>query len=240
MLLSCSCVHRHPPMPTGAVEGKMLQLSENQIMFGYMPQGYLVKHILILKNHGRSSLTINDITPTCECSNIFANKHEISAGDSALLTLMFNSTSFFEVTSKSVIIKTNDPKRHTVQIDFVADMDMLGNPFLLVQPDAIVFKDEELSSSKRVVLQNITSTDLRIEVNDYFSPTLKNPTIEKEYLKPGEATSMLVALKSGINANNFSPGSITITAIAETYTRDSCRITIPVTITGSSDKPRFW
>ena len=56
----------------------------------------------------------------------------------------------------------------------------------------------------------------------------------------GGETELYVKLNNNINATNFSPGSITITASIQSMPWDSARITIPVTASIEGNNRKLW
>ena len=231
-LLFAGCYYRDVP-PT-AVSGKMLYVDHTSFDFGYVPQGFMVKHNFVIENVGSKILQITDVSTTCDCVNAHITNPNIASEDSAYLTIEFNSTGYFGVISKYIIMKTNDPRMPSVAFTFIANMDYTDNPFVLIEPREVLLG---MSSSPYVSIQNISDFGLAVNVDDYYPPIMAEPVLQSYYIAPGAEVKMKLSLD---NVVQWQYGSVTLSILGGANARDSCRITIPILSESYDNRSKFW
>ncbi len=83
--------------------------NEKEYNFGRVLKGDTVKTTFVLKNEGKNSLIIRKIQPSCGCTASKVDKMEIAAGESATITVEFNTLGREGEDLKTLTIITNDP-----------------------------------------------------------------------------------------------------------------------------------
>jgi len=230
-LLLCGC-HRYVP-PT-AVSGRMLYVDHTSFDFGYTPQGFFVKHNFVINNTSSRMLKILDVSTTCDCIEAHITNPNISSEDSAYLTIEFNSTGYFGVISKYIIMKTNDPRMPSVAFTFIANMDYTDNPFVLIEPREVLLG---MSSSPYVSIQNISDFGLAVNVDDYYPPIMAEPVLQSYYIAPGAEVKMKLSLD---NIAQWQYGSVTLSILGGANARDSCHVTVPILSESYDNRSKFW
>jgi len=237
IIFGCARRSRHSPY---ALRGKYISVSDFQFDFGYLPQGYLAKHIFRIINFSKKDIHIVDKYTTCGCTEIYLDKSMIPAHDSIYAIVMFNSTGYFDAISKPAVVKTSDSRLKAINFSISANMDFTDNPLLEIQPRALVLEPEQIGSPKTIVLQNITQYSIHVTIADYYYPLLIEPQLDRHTVGIGGAAYLNVETNKNIDSQNFSPGSITITAAIENSPWNSINITIPVTLSIGGANRKFW
>lgn len=80
--------------------------------------GGVVKTDFFIKNNGTGELAIGDITTSCGCTTAEINKKQLEAGESAVLTVIFDPNFHEEPKgrfSRSIFVPTNDPENEELE-----------------------------------------------------------------------------------------------------------------------------
>lgn len=81
--------------------------------FGNTKQGEILTTTFLIKNNGQDELNILKIKPSCGCTVADIDKKSIKNGQSAKLTIVFDTKAKDGVQDKHINIYTNDPKSFT-------------------------------------------------------------------------------------------------------------------------------
>ncbi|MHB1278755.1 MAG: DUF1573 domain-containing protein [Bacteroidia bacterium] len=87
----------------------VVHFDEKEKTYGKALMGDTVKMTYTLINKGKNPLIIRKIQPSCGCTSSSADKMEIAAGDSAIITVNFATAGRSGEDSKVITIITNDP-----------------------------------------------------------------------------------------------------------------------------------
>ncbi len=79
--------------------------------FGDLQQGEKVSYVFEFKNEGGSPLVIRDAAASCGCTVPRYNKEPIQPGEEGSIEVVFDSSGRRGNQYKTVIVKTNTPKR---------------------------------------------------------------------------------------------------------------------------------
>jgi hypothetical protein len=90
--------------------------------FGRVRAGRRVDKELVLRNHGGRELQIASIATTCGCTVVSDHAKTVPAGGRTVLRVAFTAPSKAGRTVKSVLVKTNDPERPTVEVKLSAEV----------------------------------------------------------------------------------------------------------------------
>lgn len=100
-----------PPMSSEELaKAAKLEIVDQTYDFGSIIEGTTVEKVFALKNTGKSDLEIRSIKPNCGCIVDEMKSNTIAAGETAELTIQFNTRSRRGNQIKKVDIFSNDPK----------------------------------------------------------------------------------------------------------------------------------
>lgn len=107
----------------------VVHFEEKEKSYGKAVVGDTVTMTYTLVNHGKTPLIIRKIQPSCGCTSSTADKMEIPAGDSAIITVNFATAGRSGEDSKVITIITNDPA-HPISKLYL-------NGFIVQNPNAL-------------------------------------------------------------------------------------------------------
>ena len=90
--------------------------SEKDYDFGDMRQGDKKEHIFILQNSGKTELFIRNVRSSCGCTAVDISTKVIAAGQSAPISVTFDSSGKRGRQSNTVTVITNDPNNPTTTL----------------------------------------------------------------------------------------------------------------------------
>ncbi len=110
-----------PPMtPEEMEQAPKLKFAESVHDFGKIKQGDIVKTDFVFTNTGKSDLNIRKTKSTCGCTVSKPEKETLSPGESAKISVSFNSAGRRGAQQKAVTIFSNDPSAPTQRITIKA------------------------------------------------------------------------------------------------------------------------
>jgi hypothetical protein len=152
------------------------------------PKDSPLKAKIEFRNEGNEDLVILNVRPGCGCTAAKPEKDTLKPGEITYMPVEYSVASNTGVTSKSIRIETNDPKKTTTNYKITANVvrDIICKP-----TQHLPFKDLKIGveGSATVYVKNnsdkkITFSDLRIEPAE---PQVLKLTIPAKFtLKPGE------------------------------------------------------
>jgi len=99
-----------PPMTEEELaKAPHIDFEEEDFDFGSIDQGDSLVHAFSFKNTGGSPLNIRKIKSSCDCTISEADKNDIAAGESGLITVIFDTKQRRGPQVKRVTLFTNDP-----------------------------------------------------------------------------------------------------------------------------------
>jgi hypothetical protein len=84
-----------------------------------LPERTLSKQFVI-RNFGAADLTVERISTTCGCTAALLDHKVVKPGGSATLRVTFETRNYNGKVARSVLIKSNDPRRATVELKLEA------------------------------------------------------------------------------------------------------------------------
>jgi hypothetical protein len=93
-----------------------IKFAQSQYDFGTIASGKKVSFKFTFTNVGKSNLLIRKITATCGCTVVKPDKSEINPGESATLSVTFDSAGKSGRQIKSINVVTNDPDNPRVTL----------------------------------------------------------------------------------------------------------------------------
>jgi len=92
-------------------EAPVIEFSETVFDFGDIKKGDKVTHTFIVNNTGKSNLILRKVNSSCGCTTTQPDKNVIPSGDSARITVTFDSRGRNGRQNQSITILSNDPKK---------------------------------------------------------------------------------------------------------------------------------
>ncbi len=90
--------------------------------FGTIVQGVTVTHNFVIKNLGGEVLKIQSVKASCGCTAVTPSKRELSAGDSTIIKVDFNSAGRRGKQTKYINVVTNDPANQSIRLTITCNI----------------------------------------------------------------------------------------------------------------------
>lgn len=91
--------------------------------FGLVNEGDVVAHDFVFKNESGKRLKITGVNTTCGCTGSKIDKAELAPGESAALSVKFNSKGYKNgAVTQRVYVNTDDPDKPVVQYTIKAEI----------------------------------------------------------------------------------------------------------------------
>ena len=84
-----------------------------------LPQRTVSKQFSI-RNFGSADLTVERVSTTCGCTAALLDNKVVKPGGSATLRVTFETRNYSGKVARSVLIKSNDPQRPTLELKLEA------------------------------------------------------------------------------------------------------------------------
>ncbi|TFH60906.1 MAG: DUF1573 domain-containing protein [Candidatus Zixiibacteriota bacterium] len=152
-----------------------IRLSEDYWYFGYLYTGAVVHHDFWIHNSGGDTLRISKVTPGCGCTTAPLSKQDIAPGDSARLSVVFDTKNMLGKMIKDVVIKSNDPDKPEAQVTFMGVLNS-EHPKVKVKPNVIRFFPSAANNNrmrKTLLVSNGFDTDIELKAIDYPRSLIK-------------------------------------------------------------------
>ncbi len=107
LLLGFAVLSQDAPVFEEPQNGPKIMFSEASFDFGEITQGDIVKHVFTFENTGNEPLILSDVRTTCGCTAPSWPREPIPPGESAEMTVQFNSRGKIGVQNKVVTILSN-------------------------------------------------------------------------------------------------------------------------------------
>lgn len=88
--------------------------------FGNVKNGTVLKHVFILHNDSRNTLSIKKIQTSCGCTNSTASRDKILPGGSSEITVVFDTKGYSGKVKQFVYVHTSDQKKPIVKFTVTA------------------------------------------------------------------------------------------------------------------------
>ncbi len=201
-----------------------IELAQDYWYFGYMIPEAIVHHDFWIRNVGSDTLKILKVEPGCGCTTAPLSKTAIPPGDSAQLSVLFDTKNMIGKMIKDIAIKSNDPAKPDMLIKFMGVVNQ-EHPLVKAKPSAIRFMMSSSSSKmqKTMMITNGFNNDIELKVVDYPRSTLKISSLQTTVKAHGTFNFEVEQLAPVLNENE-ALSSITL----EFSSTPPERITVPV------------
>ncbi len=155
--------------------------------FGKVYKGSRPTQLVTVRNVGRDTLNIIDVSAQCGCTAAMISKQRIAPSDSGKLSITFNTAAYEGLVTKHVYVQTNDPSVPRMTIEFSANVIQS----ITMDPTYVSFNVTTLDTtcSKIIKLTNTSKQSIRI-----FSATSEmqglRVSLLQNQLMPGEQTDL--------------------------------------------------
>ena len=106
--------------PEQAAKAPALKLSFLSFDLGRLRQGATVSRQVVLRNSGKTELTIREVQPNCPCVSVALEDKTIKPGQETALTITFDTQGRSANQQKAVTIYSNDPKMPVQRVTLTA------------------------------------------------------------------------------------------------------------------------
>lgn len=106
--------------PEDIAKGPRLQLAATSMDFGRVGKNATVVREISVTNTGKSELAIKAVQGNCTCVTASAAKQKLKPGESATISVSFNSTERKGTQQKAVTVYSNDPTNPVQRFTFTA------------------------------------------------------------------------------------------------------------------------
>ena len=202
-----------------------IRFSDDYWYFGYLPVDAVVHHDFWIYNSGGDTLRISKVTPGCGCTTAPLSKQAIAPGDSARLSVVFDTKNMLGKMIKDVTIKSNDPDKSETQVTFMGVLNS-EHPKVKVKPNVLRFFPSAANNNrmqKTLLVSNGFDTDIELKAIDYPRSLVK---ITPASVKVGARSSVTIEVEQMVaaTAEEDALGSITF----EFTGTENERTTIPL------------
>ncbi len=138
-----------------------IQIVENKSFdFGELLRGTIAEKKVLLKNTGTEVLQLADIEASCGCTGTAPSQRSIPPGQSAVISISFNSRNFTGKVHKTVTVHSNATNDPRVVIEFTAYV----IDEILLTPGHFWFKDAEVGrrATQAMTIKNNGKEPLKI------------------------------------------------------------------------------
>lgn len=182
-----------PPDPSGAPEprssGPAIQFEAPLLDFGQVTAGELVKHSFVFTNTGEAVLVVTNVRPACGCTTAGEWTRIVQPGETGIVPVQFNSSSFNGPVLKYVTVTCNDKAHPSVILQLKGTV---WRP-IEVQPSFAVLNLPEGSQTNVSATLHITNhLDAPVTLS---APELNNKAFSAELktIVPGKEFQVIVS-----------------------------------------------
>jgi hypothetical protein len=205
----------------------VIDFSEYEFDFGYMPKGTMALHTYYIRNRGTDTLRIIKVSPSCGCTSAPLDKSNIGLDDEAQLDVFFASKKFSGVVRKKITILSNDPSDPFTDIAFSATVDR-PHPLIEAEPNLIesgLEAPEKPGKTFTITLKNKAKDPVGLSIVSQCDPYLE-AKLSRETIQPDGTVQLMVKFLEPHGSPNTPWYSVTL----ETDDPQKSRLTIPLLI----------
>ena len=172
-----------------------IKFKDKKVDFGVVEEGKTKDIPFEFENVGDSLLVIKKISSSCGCTVAELQKREYGPGEKGIIVALFDSRGYFGPVTKSVTVKTNQPKNSRIRLEFFGEVISERYSRLSITPKSVDF-GRTLTGKKYLKifkLKNPGNTELKIL--EITHPPEIITECSQYTLKSGEKADLLVKFK---------------------------------------------
>ena len=147
--------------PAQAPTGPKLVLDAKYFYFSKVERGTVATHHFRITNAGDAPLAIQQVRPTCGCTATTLGKDKLAPGESTELEVNFHTGLYKGMTSKRILIVSNDKAKPNQTITVEADVTFT----VAVSANSVAFSDLRPGERRKASVQVESGTGQAIEVD---------------------------------------------------------------------------
>jgi hypothetical protein len=179
--------------PAATAQPELEVVGGTKIALDTLYRGEVVERMVTLKNVGKETLLIGDVTASCGCTGTVVSTDRLAPGASGTLKVTFNAKSVGGPVKKTIAVRSNDPQHPVTTLELTA----LVVQEIEVLPQSFWFKDAEVgrASSVTVTLRNGGKSPVKLisSRTDLEGLTVSLPAGE---VPPGTEVKLTATLKA--------------------------------------------
>lgn len=106
-----------PPITTEAVaQAPILRMEGQDIKFGEMFETGILQREVIIRNNGKSNLSLRALQPNCACMTAESDKNDLKPGEAGKIKISFTPKGRSGIQNKSIAVYSNDPRNPVQRI----------------------------------------------------------------------------------------------------------------------------
>lgn len=158
----------------------------NQVYdFGHLGIDFRVFHTFKAVNISNKTVTITDVQPSCDCSNIHLSDSLIEPGDTAFFKLDFDTKNLYGPTSKSFSVFTGNSEEPEIKFFTLA---IVGQWFNGIKPNTISIFFLPGKKTQKVNIPNLVYDQIKISDwsqfdNSFSTNIIKDVALKGEFLE---------------------------------------------------------
>ena len=176
-----------------AAQPKMKIVEGTKLDYGTIYSNELMRHELTVKNEGKDTLSVSDISSSCGCTVAMVSKNHIPPKGEGKISISFDPSRFSGTVSKAISFETNDPANPHGHVEFTVNVSKV----IEVSEDYITFPGAVVDSTTEVVygLKNVTDRPIRILSILSTSPIVSAES-DTKIIAPQQAAKITASLRS--------------------------------------------
>lgn len=160
--------------------------------FGDIYRGQKVTHFFTIKNSGKDTLLIKNVSASCGCTAAMASTSVVPPQSTSKLNVTFNSEGYGGRAHKTVTVTSNDPVNPTQQVDITANILSVLEP----NPPYLYMSRMKVDSASSSVINVTNATSKPISILSTGSSLAGlHVEVTKKTLKPKETADLQVSYK---------------------------------------------
>jgi hypothetical protein len=116
-----------PPAAPSPAAAPRIVVEPGSFDFGSVKAGKQVQKEFLIRNHGSRDLVL-DVVSDCNCTGALPDSKTVKPGGSTPLRVTFTATDMTGRVQKSVIVRSNDPARPSVEVKIEATIAAAKKP----------------------------------------------------------------------------------------------------------------
>jgi hypothetical protein len=176
-----------------------LGYAEQVYDFGHIGIDYQVYHEFKLFNSSSKPIKIDSVRVPCECSSLTIPDSTIRSGDTVRLKLSFSTKNFYGLTSKSIVVFSNDARFPRLELFYVST---IGQWLQGLKPEPISLFYLPGQNAKKVIVHNTQFDSYTITLVDQADQFI-DVKMPKTSVSKGSKTEIEVSVKPNLGDGTY-------------------------------------